>query len=65
MSKANNTQSALLESQVKDFIGSAKGKIVDLKRDITLLEKEKEESIKELEDTRIHKLEVLHENQGT
>ena len=62
--KINNTQSALLEGQVKEFIGSAKTKIADLKRDITLLEKEKEEANKELDDTRQHKMQVLQENQG-
>ena len=62
--KLNNTQSALLESQVKDFIGSAKSKIADLKLDITQLEKEKEDSRRELEQTRNHKMEVLQENEG-
>ena len=50
--KTNDTQSALLENQVKEFIGSAKSKIADLKRDITMLEKEKEESRKELDETK-------------
>ena len=62
--KLNNTQTALLESQVKDFIGSAKTKISDLKMDITQLEKEKEESRMELNQTRNHKMQVLQENEG-
>lgn len=63
--KLNTTQSALLESQVKEFIGSAKTKIADLKRDITLLEKEKDDSQRALDDTRRRKQEIVQENQGT
>lgn len=50
--KLSTTQSALLEGQVKEFIGSAKTKIADLKRDITLLEKEKQDSQHDLDDAR-------------
>mgnify|MGYP006285361585 CR=1 FL=1 len=62
--KLNNTQTALLEGQVKEFIGSAKGKISELKRDISLLEKEKEDSRQELENTQARKNQVLQENEG-
>lgn len=61
---SRSTNSKLLEGQVKDVIQSAKAKITDLKRDVTILEKERRETYQDLKDTEQRKEDLIFENNG-
>ncbi len=54
----------MLEGQVKDVIHSAKQKITELKRDITVLEKERRESYSDLKESEQKKEDLMMENNG-